>query len=56
MESLKVSRLVDRDISVDCHADDDVDAARHEGVDQWQHQMSLEKRCGVVTYDSTVDQ
>ena len=49
MESLKVSRLVDGDISVDRHADDDVDAAGHEGVDQRQHQMGLEEGCCVVT-------
>ena len=56
MKPLKVSRFVDRDISVDCHADDDVDTACHEGVYQGQHQMSLEKGGGVVTWDSTVDQ
>ena len=55
MKPLKVSRFVDRDISVDCHADDDVHTARHEGVYQGKHQMSLEKGCGVVTYDSPGD-
>ena len=37
MKSLKVSGFVDGDISVDCHADDDVDAAGHEGVYQREH-------------------
>ena len=49
MKSLKVSGLVDGDISVDRHTDDDVNTASHEGVDQRQHEMCLEKCCGVVT-------
>ena len=55
VQSLKVSGFVDGDISVDCHADDDVHAAGHEGVYKRQHEMSLEKGCGVVTYDSPGD-
>ena len=41
VKSLKVSRFVDGDVSVDCHEDDDVDRAGHEGVDQWQLKVGL---------------
>ena len=41
VKSLEVSRFVDWDVSVDCHEDDDVDRAGHEGVDQWQFEMCL---------------
>ena len=50
MKSLKVSGFVDGDISVDCHADDDVHAAGHEGVYKRQHEMSLEEGRGVLTW------
>ena len=33
VQSLKVCGFVDGDVSVDCHEDDDVDRAGHEGVD-----------------------
>ena len=47
VKSLKISWFVDWDVAVDCHEDDDVDGARHEGVDQGQFQMSLVEGDGV---------
>ena len=48
VKSLEVSRLVDGDVSVDCHEDDDVDRARHERVDQRQLEMGLVEGGGVA--------
>ena len=50
---MKVCRFVDGDVSVDCHEDDDVDRAGHEGVDKRQLEMSLEKGGGVMTSTKT---
>ena len=47
VKSLEICGFVDRNVSVDCHEDDDVDRACHEGVDQRQLQMSLVEGCGV---------
>ena len=49
MQPLEICWLVDGDVSVDCHADDDVDAAGHEGVDQGEHEVGGEECGGVVT-------
>ena len=47
VQALEVGRFVDGDVPVDGHEDDDVDGARHEGVDQGQFQMSLVEGDGV---------
>ena len=49
VQSLKVSGFVDGDVSVDSHADDDVDRAGHEGVDEGEHEVGGEEGGGVVT-------
>ena len=41
VKSLEVCGLVDGNVSVDCHEDDDVDRAGHEGVDQGHLKVSL---------------
>ena len=41
VDSLEVSWPVDGDVSVDRHADDDVDGAGHEGVDDGHFEMSF---------------
>ena len=41
VESLEICWFVDRDVSVDCHEDDDVDTGGHEGVDQGQLEVGL---------------
>ena len=41
VDPLEVGGLVDGDVTVDGHADDDVDAARHERVDQGKLQVGL---------------
>ena len=54
VQSLKVSGFVDGDVSVDCHADDDVDGAGHEGVDEGEHEVRGEECRGVVTSAQTM--
>ena len=49
MQSLKICRLINGDVSVDGHTDDDVDTAGHEGVDQGEHEVRREECGGVVT-------
>ena len=44
VESLEVCGLVDGNVSVDCHEDDDVHRARHERVDQRQLEVGLEEK------------
>ena len=44
VQSLEVSWLVDGDVSVDCHEDDDVHRAGHERVDQGHLKVSLPER------------
>ena len=34
---------------IDSHADDDVDTAGHEGVDERHHEMSLSDNCWIVS-------
>ena len=53
VQSLEVSWLVDGDVSVDCHEDDDVHRAGHEGVNERQLEMSLEEGGGVVASSKT---
>ena len=53
MEPLEVCRLVDGDVSVDGHEDDDVDGAGHEGVDEGQLEMSLEEGGSIMTSTKT---
>ena len=50
VQSLKVCGFVDGDVSVDSHADDDVDRAGHEGVDEGHHQMCLSLSLVVGNY------
>ena len=49
VQSLKVCGFVDGDVSVDCHADDDIDRAGHEGVDEGEHEVGGEEGGGVVS-------
>ena len=46
VKSLEVSRLVDGDVSVDCHEDDDVHRAGHERVNQRQLEVGLVEGSG----------
>ena len=46
VKSLEVCGLVDGNVSVDCHEDDDVDGARHERVDQGQLEVGLVEGSG----------
>ena len=41
VKSLEICGFVDRDVSVDCHEDDDVNTGGHEGVDQGQLEVGL---------------
>ena len=43
MEPLEVCRLVDSDVPVDCHRDDDIDRADTEGIGQGPLNVSLLK-------------
>ena len=47
VKSLEICGFVDRNVSVDCHEDDDVDTGGHEGVDQGQLEMCLIECCCV---------
>ena len=51
VKSLEVCGLVDGNVSVDCHEDDDVDGARHERVNQRQLEVGLvegSREAGVI--------
>ena len=54
VKSLEVCGFVYGNVSVDCHEDDDVDRAGHEGVDERQLEMRLIECNGVgVGVEST---
>ena len=51
---LEVSWLVDGDVSVDGHTDDDVDTAGHKRVDQRNLEVSLVEGGGIITATQSI--